>query len=405
MKGSWLEYRLLYGAVFHKKVRLFLSVLGIIIGVASLVVMVSVGEGAKKKVLREFETFGSDTIVVMAGKAVVRGGRAIQMELATTLKLEDARPLKRLYGVKRVAPVYDNTVVVEYGRNAASTVAVGTTPAFSKIRRYRLWEGRFFTREEAWKNAKKVVIGWKVKEELFPREDPLGKTIRIRKLPFKVVGVMEKMGTDASGKDQDDQVIVPITSAMNRLFNVDYIKSIFVQVESEGLIDAVARMIDDVMKKRHLILNGKERDYSIVKAEEILKYKKKSAVMFSGLIASISVISLLVGSFGVMAAMMLAVKERKREIGIRKAFGATRGRILFHFLVESLFITLVGGVLGIALGILISLLAIILAHYPFVLPVKPAVIAIVVTVVFGVFSGLYPAKKAADVDPIASIRD
>ena len=399
MKSSFYKYKLLYGAVFAKKKRLFLSVLGIVIGVASFVVMVSVGNGTKRKVLKEFRTFGSDTVVVVAGKATVRGGRPVQLEITTTLKLPDAKVLKRLFGVKTVAPVYDNSVIAEYRKNTTDTQLVGTTPEFFKIRRFSLVYGRFFTGEESLSNAKVAVIGWKIKRELFPTENPIGKTIKIRKLPFKIIGVLEKIGTDASGRDQDDQIIVPISSAMNRLFNVDYIKSIFVQVESETLLDIVCKEIDEVLRKRHMIFGNRERDYSILKAEEILKYKRRSTMIFSALIASISIISLIVGSFGVMAVMMLSVKERTKEIGIRKAIGATKKDILLNFLLESSIITSFGGFFGIVLGSVFSFIIARIAHYPFIFSVKLSLIAFFISVIFGVFAGVYPAKKASDVDP------
>jgi len=400
-----IKFKLLFGALFSKRLRLFLSILGIIIGVAALVVMVSVGEGAKRKVLKEFKTFGSDTIVVMAGKAKVRGGRAVQLQIATTLKLEDADAMKRLFGVLRVAPVYDDTTVVEYETESAFTAVVGTTPEFFRIRRFSLAYGRLFTEKEAFHNAKVVVIGHKVKENLFGDENPLGKRIRISKIPFTVIGVLEKMGVDASGRDQDDQVIIPISSCMNRLFNVDYIKSIFVQVADEKLLDVVAKAIDTLLRKRHGIRKGKSRDYTILKAEEILKYKKRTASIFSVLIATISVISLLVGAFGVMAVMILSVKERNGEIGLRKALGARKRDILFQFMLESLFITLFGGVLGMFVGYILVLIFALLTRYPLVLPVKSALVALAITVAFGVFSGIYPAKKAAEVDPVYSLRD
>ncbi len=400
-----VKFKLLFGAIFSKKIRLFLSILGIIIGVAALVVMVSVGEGAKLKVLKEFKTFGSDTVVVMAGKARIRAGRPVQLQVSTTLKLEDAEAAKRLFGVIRVAPVYDGTTVVEYETESAFTSVVGTTPQFLKIRRFELSEGRVFTEKEAFHNAKVVIIGQKVKENLFGDENPLGKRIRISKIPFKVIGVLEKIGVDASGKDQDDQVIIPISSCMNRLFNVDYIKSIFVQVSDEKLLEEVVKALDTLLKKKHNIRKNKAKDYTILKAEEILKYKKRTASIFSALIASISIISLLVGAFGVMAVMILSVKERNKEIGLRKALGATKRDILLQFMLEALFITSFGGTFGMLIGYLFVLIFTVFTKYPLVLPIKSAFIAFVITVIFGVFSGIYPAKKAADIDPIYSLRD
>lgn len=400
-----IALRLKYGALLYNKKRLFLSVLGIVIGVAALVVMVAVGEGAKRKVLKEFETFSPDTIAVVAGKTRLRGGRPIQISIATTLKLADARALERLWGVKRVAPVYEGSALLEYGDNTVQAAVVGSVPKLFLIRRYTLEEGRVFTEREAWHNAKVVVLGYAVKRDLFGDEDALGKPIRVRKIPFEVIGVMEKMGTDAAGRDLDRQVIIPITSVMNRLFNVDYLTSVLVQVEDESLLDQVSGAIDRMLRKRHLITGEKEPDYSIVKAEEILKNKKRSSMIFSAFVVSVSAISLLVGSFGVMAVMILSVKERRREIGIRKAIGADNWSILKQFLKEAVVITMFGGLVGVLLGALFSVFVAWAFKYPLVLPVKSAFVAFSVTLFFGVASGIYPAKKAAAVDPVTTLRD
>ncbi len=403
MKG--MNLRLKFGAIFYKKKRLFLSVLGIVIGVAAVVVMISVGEGAKEKVMREFETFSPDTLTVVAGKTRIRGGRAITVRRYTTLKMEDAEAVKKILGVVRVAPVYEGSVTVEYERETITCTLVGSTPEIFKIRRFSLLEGRIFTQREAYRNGKVAVIGYRVWKELFKDEDPIGKRIRIRKLPFVVVGLMKKMGTDASGRDLDSQVIIPISSATNRVFNVDYISAIFVQTAGEAFLNDVSTNIERILMERHEIRNPQDKDFSIVRAEEILKGKAQSAMIFSVFIVSIAAISLLVGAFGVMAVMILSVKERRKEIGLRKALGATKKDIVLQFLGESMAITMFGGFLGVVAGFLLSLLVCALAKYPFVNPAKPSAVAFAVTFFFGVVSGVYPALKASQIDPIATLRD
>ena len=403
MRG--LKFRLSYGALFHKKRRLLLSVLGIVIGMASIVVMIAVGEGSKAKVMREFETFSPDTITVISGRVRIRGGRPITTERYKTLKLRDAKALEKVFGVVRVAPVFEGAVTVEYGRESMTATVVGSTPSIFSIRRYRLRRGRVFSSREAWHNGKVAVIGYKVWKELFNFSDPIGQRIRIRKLPFLVVGLMEKMGTDASGRDLDSQVIVPVTSAMNRLFNADYLTSIYVQTMGERYLDVVSRNIDRILHRLHGISKAKPKDYSILKAEEILKNKRRSAMIFSAFIVSIAFISILVGSFGVMAVMILSVKERRREIGIRKAFGATNRSIALQFLRESIFVSSVGGILGLASGVVISIVVSMFAGYPLKLPLVSSAAALLLTIFIGGLSGLYPALRAAKVNPIETLRD
>ena len=402
MKGY--AFRLRYGALFYKKRRLFLSILGVVIGVAAIVVMVSVSEGSKAKLMREFETFSPDTLTVVAGRVRLRGGRPITTEKYTTLKLEDAWSLEGIFGVVRVAPVYEGSVVAEYGENSMRVTVVGSTPQIFAIRRYKMAYGRIFTHAEAMKNGKVAVIGYKVCQELFGCRDPVGKRIRIRKLPFLVVGVMEKMGTDASGRDLDSQIIIPISSATNRVFNVDHISSIFVQVASELFLQDVSDNVARILRKRHGIRRGFPDDFSVLKAEEILKNKERSAMIFSIFTISIAFISIIVGSFGVMAVMILSVRERTVEVGLRKALGATEFDIVKQFLEESAVITLFGGIAGSVLGIMMSFVASKLFKYPFVLSPIYLLLSLLIVVALGIVAGIYPARKASKVDPVVSLR-
>lgn len=400
-----LYLKLIYGGAFSKKKRLFFSVIGILIGVSALVVMVSVGEGSKAKVDRQFEEFGINNVVVFPGKAGVRGGRAVVMEMMPTLKLEDASALKNIWGVKRVTPIYDlGSVVVQVGNRKITTRVVGADEAYFAIRKYSIYSGRFFSSKEVARSDLVAVIGWKIKDEVFPDSTPIGDLILISKLPFRIIGVLDKKGTDISGQDLDDVIVVPITVAMRRLDNVDYIKAIEIECESKEVVPLVEKAVDKVLAERHKIIKPEYKDYTIIRAEDIAKQQSQTIGMFSMIIGSVSIISLIVGTFGVMAMMILSVRERYREIGVRKAIGATNRDIMRMFLVEALLITSIGGFLGIILGTAISFGINWMMGNPLILPVKPVIVAFLSMVIFGTMAGLYPAYKASRVDPIESIR-
>jgi len=397
------KHRLLWGGLFYKKLRLFLSLLGIIIGVAALIIMNSFGESAQEKTLKEISTFGPDVILVVAGSVQVHGGRPIQMELATTLKPSDAKSLRAIDGIKYISPVYNGLGIVRYKKNTYVTTVTGVNREYLLIRKFPLAMGRNFTNEEIRTFKKVVILGNKVKKELFGDEDPIGKMIFINKLPFKVIGVLGPIGVDASGEDQDDQVLIPYTVAMAAVYNVDYLKSIYLSVEDTSEIPSVVKRIDKILLKRHKVKEN-DKDFSIVKAEDILQAKTRTSKIFSSLVGSISVLCLVVGALGVTAIMMLSVNERKKEIGIRKALGAKERDILFQFLMESIFITFVGGLIGVIIGLLISFVLLPLLHYPLVFPWTPIVISVVLTIGFGIVSGIYPAYKASRIDPAILLR-
>jgi len=397
------KFKLLWGGIFFKKLRFFLSLLGIIIGVAALIVMNSFGESAQEKTLKEISTFGPRVMVVVAGNVQVHGGRPIQMEIATTLKPSDAKALRSIDGIKYVSPVYNGLGIVRYKSNTYITTVVGVNREYALIRKFPIILGRNFTNEEVKTYEKVVILGNKVKKELFGKENPLGKQIFINKLPFKVIGVLGPIGIDASGEDQDDQVLIPYTVAMAALYNVDYLKSIYLSVTNVKLIPLVAKRIDQVLLKRHHVTE-KDKDFSILKAEDVLKAKTQTAKIFAVLVGTISILCLVVGALGVTAIMMLSVNERKKEIGIRKAIGAKNRDILFQFLIESVFITLAGGLIGILIGLLVTFVLLPLLHYPLVFPIMPIGISVILTMFFGIVAGIYPAYRASKVSPAILLR-
>ncbi len=396
MKG--LSFRLLFGGLFHKKLRLFLSVLGIIIGVSALFLMNTFGEATKEKTLKEIETFGPDLLMVIPGQVRVTGGRAIQAEQVITLKMEDAQALEKISGLKALSPLCAGQVTARYSFKTITTTLNGVNERYLSLRKFSLLEGRNFLKSEIIGYKKVAILGYKVKQELFGGESAEGKVILLNKLPFTVIGVLNPIGIDASNQDQDDQILIPVTTAMSALFNVDYLTGIYMAVEDASLLPVVERSVENLLMKRHKV-TPQTKDFNIIKAEDILKFRKEASNLFTILVQSISILCLIVGSLGVTAIMLLSVNERRKEIGLRLALGASRKSILFQFLFESLFIALLGGLIGLLLGILLSLILLPLLKYPLILPFKPILVSSFLTMVFGLISGVYPAYKASQIDP------
>lgn len=398
-----IRYRLLWGGLFYKKLRLFLSILGIIIGVSSLLLMNSFGESAKIKTLKEIETFGPEVIMVVAGSVRVHGGRAIQTEITTTLKPDDAEALRKVKGINYLSPVFNGDAMVRYLGNNLTTVINGVNEEYLLIRKFPLAEGRNFLKDEIFGYKKVAILGYKVKNQLFGNESPLGKIILINKLPFRVIGVLAPIGIDASNADQDDQILIPWSVALSALYNVDYIRSIYLSVERLEEIPLIEKQINEILLKRHKV-SERNKDFQIVKAEDILEVKTQTTELFSSLVKSISVLCLVVGALGVTAIMTLSVNERRKEIGIRKALGAEDRDILLQFLIESIFITFLGGMIGILIGVAGSLIFLPLFKYPLVFPWGPIFVSSLLTIIFGIIAGIYPAYKATKIDPVILLR-
>lgn len=399
-KGSKIALKTL----FNHKMRTALAILGIVIGVGSVIVMVSIGEGAQKQVLAKIQAMGTDLVIVTAGQVKVIAGRQRQTGNVTTLTMGDVRAIEDEAGhIKGVAPLQGKKMLVKYEAVSSMTTITGTTEAILPIRNLRIKSGRFFTDDENRSSQRVAVIGKTVAANLFATRDPVGETVRIGKVSFEIIGVLEGKGTDLMGADQDDVILVPINTALRRLMNVTYINNIYVRAKSSAHLQGAASELHELLREKHR-LKEKQDDFTVQTQSEIVKTEKNTAQTFTRLLGSVAAISLLVGGVGILAVMLISIKERTREIGLRRALGALRRDLLFQFIFESLILSIIGGIVGIATGVLFALGASYFAKWPLSLSLPVIMGAFAFSAGIGLIFGVYPAAKAAQLDPIEALR-
>lgn len=391
-------------SVWRQRRRSTLAGLGVTVGVAVLVAMVAVGQGAEHAVLRSLRSMGTDLVVVTAGKVVVVAGRPKQTGNVTTLTLQDSEALgEGLPHVRLVAPVQSQKLPVKWRELSSQTTVVGTTPAYLTAKNARVQTGRGFEEEELRGALRVAVLGPSVVTNVFGNASAIGETVRINKIPFEVIGVLEARGLDTLGQDQDDVVLVPVSTALRRLFNLDYVNSVFVQAVPGETAQAMDE-VREVLHRRHRIRSGKEDDFTLQDQAQALGAELETARSFTSLIAAISTVALLIGGVGILAVMLIAVRERIREIGLRRAVGATSRDVLVQFILEAFFISIIGGIAGLIVGVVAAVVAAWLGEWPLVLSPGSALLALGVSSAVGVLFGAYPARRAAKLDPTVALR-
>jgi putative ABC transport system permease protein len=388
-------------ALRRNTMRSILTALGIIIGVGAVITMVSIGNGAKAQVEAQVASLGENVITVFPG-SFTAGGMRSGWGSASTLTIEDAEGIGReIANVLAVSPeVRDRAQVLANGLNW-NTMIMGESPDYPAIRSWQMAEGAMFTEQDVRSVAKVAVLGKTVVDQLFPEGDPFGKTVRIRNIPFKIVGVLAAKGFNLFGQDQDDTVVIPYTSHLKRVSHHTNLNSILVQAASAQTIDKVQQDITDLLMQRR---KGREQDFTVRNQVELAQAATATSETMTVLLGAIAGVSLIVGGIGIMNIMLVSVTERTREIGIRLAVGAHGRDVLLQFLIEAVILSSLGGLIGILIGVGASELVSLKTGWPILVSTTSVVVAVVFSAAVGMFFGFYPARKAAQLDPIEALR-
>ena len=392
-------------ALGNNKLRGFLTMLGIIIGVSSVISMLAIGEGSKYTIEKQIEELGANMVVVNPTNAMVGGIRQNGV-LVQTLKLEDYQAIvSEVPYMESCSPYVSKSGQAIFGPNNAPTTVYGINEDYMDIRRLTVNRGEMFNAQDMKNAAKVCVVGQTIVDNLFKNgEEPLGQVIRFDKVPFRVVGVLAPKGYNSMGRDQDDIILAPFTTIQKRLLAIPYMHGIYVSVIDEKYTGRMMQEITGVLRQTHRIPAGQEDDFTVRSLEEMSKVLTMATKVLTILLACIGGISLLVGGIGIMNIMYVSVTERTREIGLRMSIGAKGRHILFQFLIESIIISVSGGIIGVGLGIGVSVVLSSLLGWPVSVLLYSVIISFLVCTFTGVFFGWYPARKASRLNPIDAIR-
>ncbi len=397
--------KIAWNAVLLNKMRAILTMLGIIIGVASVIAMLAIGEGSKQSIESSISSMGSNMLTIRPG-AGMQGGVRLSSSEMQSLTLKDVEALeKQASFVENVSPVSQGNGQVIYGANNSPTTIYGVSPEYLAVRVLEVKNGSMFAEDAIQRAAKVAVVGQTVVDNLFTNgEDPVGQTIRFNRIPLTIIGVLEEKGESTFGQDQDDLILAPYTAVQKRILAVDYLQSIVASATSEDDAPAAVEEITDILRTSHQIAAQDEDDFNVFSQEELISTFSATSEMLTVLLVAIAGISLFVGGIGIMNIMYVSVKERTREIGLRMAVGGRGVDILLQFLIESIFLSITGGLIGVLLGIGATNAVSSILNWPVSVTASSILISFTVCALTGIFFGWYPAKKAAALDPITALR-
>lgn len=398
-------FRIALKALSNNKFRGFLTMLGIIIGVGSVITMLAIGQGSKKSIQAEISEMGSNMIMISPG-AERRGGVRMSGDDMQTLKVKDFEDIRdKCEYISAVSPTVNASGQAVYGANNTPTSINGVTQEYLDIRGYKVKDGDIFSDQDIHTSAKVCVIGTTVASELFPDGDnPVGKVIRFGSIPFRIVGVLESKGTNSMGQDQDNLMFVPYTTVMKRIQAVTYLQGITCSAISEEYTDKAIAEITAILRENHKIKEDASDDFNIRSQQELSSMMTNTSDMMSTLLAAVAAISLIVGGIGIMNIMYVSVTERTKEIGLRMSIGAKGRDILAQFLIEATLLSVVGGLIGVLFGIVAAYVVKVVLSYPIAISTGSIILSFAVCTIIGIFFGWYPARKASNLDPIEALR-
>lgn len=399
-------FKIAMRAIAANKLRSFLTMLGIIIGVASVIAMMAIGQGSKKSIQANIAEMGSNMIMIRPGQDKGPGGAQQDASDMQTLKLKDYEALKeQAKYLSAISPSVNSSGQFINGNNNTPSTIYGISPDYMQIRQQKVKDGEMFTDEEVRSSAKVCVIGKTVADNLFTNgEDPVGKVIRFNKIPFRVVGVLESKGYNSFGMDQDDVVLAPYTTVMKRILSVTYLQGINASVVTEGMTDLAIEDITSILRENHKLKALDEDNFTIRSQQEMAEMMNSTSDTMTVLLLVVACISLVVGGIGIMNIMYVSVTERTKEIGLRMSVGARGIDILNQFLIESVLLNVTGGLIGVIVGVGTAVGINVFAHWPIQIQPWSVLLSFAVCSATGIFFGWYPAKKAASLDPIEAIR-
>ena len=396
------SFLMAWASLIANKLRSLLTMLGIIIGVAAVIALVSIGNGVKQDIEDSISSLGSNLLVVMPGAPRTPGVRPSAGSMKT-LKVSDYEAIAKLDGVKAASPMTNGSYVVIYQNKNWTTSVSGVNANFLDVNNWTMTSGRFFSDKNVQNRERVAVVGQTVVKNLFADEDPVGKEIRVKNIPFRVIGVLKSKGNGTMGNDQDDTVLIPYTTSMERVERIDYLRMVYVVAKDDEGIDRLQADIENLLRVRHNIKDTNLDDFNIQNMKSIMETVAQTTGTFTLFLGAVAAISLVVGGIGIMNIMLVSVTERTREIGVRKALGATYSVIVTQFLIEAVVISLMGGFIGIAFGIGASKVIGMVSGMSTVVSVPTIIMSFAFSMAIGLIFGIYPARKAAKLNPIDAL--